>query len=85
MYPHGPASKSLASFIVGFKSSVTKRIRNEFGGVGGVWQRNYYEHVIHNEKEWDAIRRYIESNPCNWETDEENPKIMVFAKSLDGN
>jgi REP element-mobilizing transposase RayT len=72
-HPHGPAPKSLASFIVGFKSSITKRIRNEFGGVG-VWQRNYYEHIIRNEKEWDVIRRYIESNPQNWETDEENPK-----------
>ena len=33
-HPPGPAPKSLASFIVGFKSCVTKRIRNEFGGVG---------------------------------------------------
>ena len=70
-HPRGPTPKSLASFIVGFKSSVTKRIRDEFGGVG-VWQRNYYEHIIRNEKEWDAIRRYIESNPQNWESDEEN-------------
>ncbi len=66
--------RTLGSFIAGFKSSATKRIRDEFGGVG-VWQRNYYEHIIRNEKEWDVIHRYIESNPQNWENDEENLKM----------
>ena len=64
--------RSLGSLIAGFKSSVTKRIRDELNETG-IWQRNYYEHIIRNEKELDAIRRYIESNPLNWSEDDENP------------
>ena len=45
----------------------------DLGGPGRLWQRNYYEHVIRDEREWDRIRRYIESNPANWDEDEENP------------
>jgi putative transposase len=73
-HPHGPAKKSLSSFIVGFKSSVTKRIRDELNETG-IWQRNYHDRIIRNERELDAIRKYIETNPMNWTKDEENPMV----------
>ena len=38
------------------------------------WQRNYYEHIIRNEKELNKIREYIINNPLEWESDTENPK-----------
>jgi hypothetical protein len=64
----------LGSFIAGLKSAATKRI-NEIRGTPGlpVWQRNYYEHVIRNEEELDAIRQYIADNPLRWAEDRENP------------
>ena len=34
-----------------------------------LFQRNYYEHVIRNEKEYYAIIEYIQNNPANWEQD----------------
>jgi len=70
----GPTPKSLGSFIAGYKSAVTKRI-NEIRGTPGnpVWQRNYYEHIIRNEQDLDAIRRYIRDNPAHWAEDPENP------------
>ena len=37
------------------------------------WQRNYYEHVIRNERELLAIRLYIRLNPDNWALDRDNP------------
>ena len=37
------------------------------------WQRNYYEHIIRNEKELAEIREYIRNNAATWETDNENP------------
>jgi REP element-mobilizing transposase RayT len=37
---------------------------------GRVWQRNYYEHIIRNERALHAIRLYIEANPENWEGDQ---------------
>lgn len=72
--PHGPAPKSLGALVAGFKSSVTKRI-NTLRNVQGipVWQRNYYERIIRNDREMDRITRYIESNPSMWAEDEENP------------
>ena len=34
-----------------------------------IWQRNYYEHVIRNEKEHLQIIEYINNNPFNWIND----------------
>lgn len=34
-----------------------------------LWQRNYYEHVIRNEREYWMIYEYIENNPLNWKID----------------
>jgi REP element-mobilizing transposase RayT len=39
---------------------------------GKLWQRNYYERVIRNERELDAIRAYVVSNPARWADDPEN-------------
>ena len=35
-----------------------------------VWQRNYYERIIRDEKEFNDTRRYIIENPMNWANDE---------------
>lgn len=37
-----------------------------------LWQRNYYERIIRENGELDRIRRYIRSNPKNWDHDPEN-------------
>lgn len=36
------------------------------------WQRNYYEHIVRNEHELNAIRQYIIDNPKNWKMDRDN-------------
>ncbi len=68
--------KSLGSLIAGFKSAVTKRI-NELRKTPGapVWQRNYYEHIIRDERSLNRIREYIANNPAQWDTDRENPNL----------
>ena len=38
-----------------------------------LWQRNYWERIIRNEKELDRIREYIRNNPIKWQSDAENP------------
>ncbi|MBN2117756.1 MAG: hypothetical protein JW730_14365 [Anaerolineales bacterium] len=63
---------SLGAIVRSFKSAVTHRIGREVNATG-IWQRNYYEHVIRNHEDWDRIHRYIESNPSLWAEDEENP------------
>lgn len=39
-----------------------------------LWQRNYYEHIIWNDKSYITICEYIENNPLNWVLDELNPQ-----------
>ncbi|MFP5271613.1 transposase [Coleofasciculus sp.] len=70
---HRPA-RSLSSFIAGFKSTVTKRINLMRQSIGTpIWQRNYYEHIIRNQKSLFNIRNYIINNPRRWESDADNP------------
>jgi len=38
-----------------------------------IWQDNFYEHIIRNEKELNRIREYICNNPLRWPYDSENP------------
>jgi REP element-mobilizing transposase RayT len=45
-----------------------------------LWQRNYWEHIVRNEKELERIRTYVINNPTNWDTDNENPKNIPARK-----
>ena len=61
---------------IAFKMQSCKTI-NQIRNTPGipVWQRNYYEHIIRNDKELQAIREYIRYNPIKWNEDEENPEM----------
>jgi REP element-mobilizing transposase RayT len=41
--------------------------------MANLWQRNYYEHIIRNNDEFNRIQLYIEANVENWQNDAENP------------
>ena len=65
-----PTSNTIPTIIRGYKSSVTKQInilRNKPGVP--VWQRNYYEHIIRDEKSYYKILEYIKTNPLKWHDD----------------
>ncbi len=75
--------KSLSSFIAGYKSSVTTQINNsidknihpypylgKFNRKNRLWQTNYHDHIIRNEKSFYNISNYIRTNPENWNADE---------------
>jgi len=34
-----------------------------------IWQRNYYEHIIRNQRELTKIQKYITGNAKMWERD----------------
>jgi REP element-mobilizing transposase RayT len=76
--PRGAASGSLGAIIGQFKSITAKRI-NLLGGTPGrsVWQRDYYERIIRNEREMNGIRQYIAYNPAHWSEDDNNPENVV--------
>lgn len=79
----GPTPRSIGAIVGAFKSSATKRI-NEIRGTPGapVWQRNYYEHVIRNEKELNHTRQYVLDNPMRWAFDRENPEAREAEPEL---
>jgi putative transposase len=62
---------TLGDILRGYKSSVTKQI-NQLQDTPGmaVWQRNYYEHIIRNEKAYCNISHYIKNNPQKWQRDQ---------------
>ena len=39
---------------------------------GKLWQRNYWEHIIRNENDYNRISNYIINNPLQWEKDSLN-------------
>jgi len=60
----------LGTVVGGFKSAVARWINPQRATPGEpVWQRNYHEHVIRNEKSLSEIREYIANNPLKWELD----------------
>ena len=71
----GSGARSLGALVAGYKSAVTRAAKETGIDVPGgkIWQRNYYEHVIRDEKDWNAIIAYIEDNPRAWAEDAENP------------
>ncbi len=37
--------------------------------MGKLWQRNYYEHIIRDERAYQNISAYIINNPTKWNDD----------------
>ena len=63
-------SKNIGSIIRAIKAGATARInkiRNSF--CNPVWQRNYYENIIRNERIYLKVMEYIEDNPLKWDED----------------
>jgi REP element-mobilizing transposase RayT len=73
-----PVSRSFPLIVRAFKASVTRRAREARRQPDlVVWQRNYFERVIRNERELDAARQYIIDNPRTWSEDAENPDRLT--------
>ena len=60
-----PRKRTLGVIIRTYKAAVTTLCRKN-GFPGFNWQRDYYEHIIRNEHELRAIRKYIANNPAHW-------------------
>ena len=68
--------KSISSFIAGFKSASTSKINDlidlnkldnpKYNSENKLWQPNYHDHIVRNEKEYWRIKNYIRNNPKNW-------------------
>lgn len=61
----GEQSNTSLSIIIQNYKSISARKISAFtkSKVKQIWQRNYYEHIIRNERALNLIRLYIELNP----------------------
>ena len=70
-----PSVGSIPTVVRSYKSSATRHINLlRAAPCTPVWLRNYYEHVVRNERELAAIREYIQANRALWDDDENNPR-----------
>jgi len=58
-----PYNAVTATFIRTFKTLATKELGFS------LWQRSYYDNIVHDDEEYVVIKRYIASNPITWEKD----------------
>ena len=68
--------RTLGQIVAYFKYQSTKemnRIETE-KAITKFWQRNYYEHIIRDEKDLQNKTDYIEANPSLWDEDDNNPR-----------
>ena len=76
-----PTGKTLGDMVGAFESITTNEyicgVKNNYWQRfdGKLWQRNYWEHIIRNENEYQRIALYILDNPKKWEMDRLNSGI----------
>lgn len=65
---------TLGQIVAYFKYQSTKEMNKieTPNAITRFWQRNYYEHIIRNERELQQKTGYILMNPSRWDEDDEN-------------
>lgn len=58
-----PTSAIVPQFV-----STLKRLANRTAGFS-MFQRSYHDHIIRNDKEYQMIWQYIDTNPSKWQAD----------------
>ena len=58
-----PEGKHISNIIRSWKTLITKQIGKS------IWQRDYYDHVIRDEQDYQVRWQYIENNPVKWTLD----------------
>ena len=68
--PHGTIPGSIGAIIQNYKSLTTRKINMLLRTKNKtIWQRNFYEHIIRDETDYERIVEYIENNPVSWSDD----------------
>ena len=75
----GAATKKIKEQLFSSSSSSSSRGELQFAPTAAaaaeidltksIWQRNYYEHIIRDQRAYDNISNYIDNNPQKWGKD----------------
>ena len=61
--------RSLVSKVIGYmKMNISKEI-HKINPDEKLWQRSFHDHIIRNQKDYDMIWEYIDTNVLRWEKD----------------
>lgn len=66
---------SVGDIVGGYKSLCVHyclqwiNVNNPKFHMGKLWHRNYWEHIVRNEVDYNRIALYIKNNPLKWERD----------------
>jgi len=64
---------TISEIVGAYKSIVSNACLQLFKShdktMGKLWQRNYYEHIIRDERAYNNISNYIINNPAKWDED----------------
>ncbi len=55
--------KTLSEIISAYKSVTTRQFQKTYNRKDSLWQKNYYDTIIENEKQYLIKKEYIENNP----------------------
>ena len=72
--------QSLSYIVRQYKGRVSFEIHKTQPGF--TWHSRFYDHIIRNEKGLNAIRKYINDNPSQWEEDRNNPSGLTNWQKL---
>lgn len=63
--------------VISYLKANSAREINRLNNISEInfWQKNYYEHIIRNENEYQKTVDYIVNNPFNWEEDKYNKNL----------
>ena len=66
---------TLGQIVAYFKYQSTKEMNliETEQAITKFWQRNYYEHILRDQKDLQNKTDYIEANPSLWDEDDNNP------------
>lgn len=70
-----PTSQTMNDMVCAYKSLVALACLDLFKvqkpgiQMGKLWQRNYHEHIIRDDRSYRNIADYIVNNPANWSLD----------------
>ena len=79
--PYGTLPNTIGRIVQAFKSTTTLEYVHGVNQSAWIpfekklWQRNYYEHIIRDQKDFNRIYEYIENNPLNWQSDCLNARL----------
>jgi REP element-mobilizing transposase RayT len=74
-----PRPPLLSIIVRSFKANVTRRTGIELGWSTEIWQHNYYDRVIRDDREFANAMRYIAENPIQWQHRGEKSKVKGIA------